>query len=112
MSGNTREQATSLVEMKIALEDLPMPKAAASQGGDGQQPPGDAVDPLNEDPPIVDLVDSKDSHKDPMNLDDLPTGLIADAGAEAESAEDWVVDAKGQVEVCEEVPLTEEGVAQ
>ena len=30
MSGNTRELATSLVEMKIASEDLPMPDAWAS----------------------------------------------------------------------------------
>ena len=30
MSGNTRELATSLVEMKIALGDLPMPDAGAS----------------------------------------------------------------------------------
>ena len=41
MSGNTRELATSLVEMKIASGDLPMPEAAASQGGDGQQLPRD-----------------------------------------------------------------------
>ena len=36
MSRNTRELATSLVEMKIASKDLPMPEAAASQGGDSQ----------------------------------------------------------------------------
>ena len=30
MSGNTRELATSLVEMKIALGDLPMPDTGAS----------------------------------------------------------------------------------
>ena len=34
MSGNTRQLATSLVEMKIALGDLPMPYAGASQGDD------------------------------------------------------------------------------
>ena len=34
MSGNTREWATSLVEMKIASGDLPMPDAGASQGDD------------------------------------------------------------------------------
>ena len=34
MSGNTRELATSLVEMKIASGDLPMPNAGASQGKD------------------------------------------------------------------------------
>ena len=34
MSGNTRELATSLVEMKIASGDLPMPNAGASQGED------------------------------------------------------------------------------
>ena len=67
---------------------------------------------MNEDPSTVDLMDSEDSHKDPMNLDDLPTRPNADARAKAESAEDWAVDAEGQVEVCEEAPLTEEGVAQ
>ena len=34
MSGNTRELANSLVEMKIASRDLPMPNAGASQGDD------------------------------------------------------------------------------
>ena len=34
MSGNTRELATSLVEMKIASGDLSMPDAWASQGDD------------------------------------------------------------------------------
>ena len=34
MSRNNKELATSLVEMKIGLRDLPMAKAAASQGGD------------------------------------------------------------------------------
>ena len=95
MSGNTRVLATSLVEMKIALGDLPMPEATASQGGDVQQPAENAAEPLNEDPPIVDLVDSEDSHKDPMNVDDLPTGPPTDAGAEVESAKDQVVDAEG-----------------
>ena len=42
MSGNSRELATSLVEMKIALGDLPMPDVRASQGEDNQQRPGDA----------------------------------------------------------------------
>ena len=36
MSRNTRELATSLVEMKIASGDLPMPDAGASQGDDKQ----------------------------------------------------------------------------
>ena len=112
MSGNTSELATSLVEMKIASEDLLMPEAVASQGEDSQQLIGDVVDPLNEDPPTVDLMDSEDSYEDPMNVDDLPMGLSADAGAEAESAEDQVVDAEGQIEVCEVAPLTGEGVAQ
>ena len=34
MSGNTKELATSLVEMKIASGDLPMPDVGASQGDD------------------------------------------------------------------------------
>ena len=89
-----------------------MPEAAASQGGDSQQSVGDAMDHLNEDPPIVGLVDSEDSHKDSMNVDDLAKGPPAEAGAEAESAEDQVVDAEGEVEVCEEAPLTRKGVAQ
>ena len=112
MSGNTRELATSLVEMKIASGDLPMVEAAASQGRDGQQPLGDAADALNEDPPTVDLVDSEDSHEDPMNVDDLPRGPNADARVEAESTEDQVEDALDQAEVCEEAPLIGEGVAQ
>ena len=40
MSGNTRELANSLVEMKIASGDLPMLDAGASQGEDNQQPSG------------------------------------------------------------------------
>ena len=47
MSGNTRELATFLVEMKIALRDLLMPDAGAFQGDDYQQPPGDTLDSLN-----------------------------------------------------------------
>ena len=53
MSRNTRELATSLVEMKIASGDLPMPDAGASEGDDIQQPPGDASDSLNLDPPSL-----------------------------------------------------------
>ena len=34
MSGNTWELANSLVEMKIASGDLPMPDVGASQGED------------------------------------------------------------------------------
>ena len=112
MSGNTRELATSLVEMKIASRDLLMPEAVAFQRGDGQQPPGDTTDFLSEDPPTVDPLDSEDSHEVPKNVDDLPTGLTAEAGAEAESAKDWVVDAEGQLEVHEGAPLTGEGVSQ
>ena len=72
-----------------------MPEAAASQGGDSQQLLGDAANPLNEDPSIVDLVDREDFHVDPMNLDDLPTGLNADVGVEAENAKDQAMDAEG-----------------
>ena len=36
MSGNTKELATSLVEMKIASRDLPMPDVGAFQGEDNQ----------------------------------------------------------------------------
>ena len=53
MSGNTRELANSLVEMKIASGDLPMPDAGASQGEDNQQPPGDASTSRSLDPVSV-----------------------------------------------------------
>ena len=53
MAGNTRELATSLVEMKIASGDLLMPDAGASQGEDNQQPPGDASASRNPDPVFV-----------------------------------------------------------
>ena len=112
MSGNTRELATSLVEIKIASGDLPMREVATPQGEDGQQPAGHAKGPPNEDPPTMDLVDSKDFHEDPINVDDLPTGPFADVGVEAESDEDEAEDASGQAEVHEEAPLTGEGVAQ
>ena len=72
MSGNTRELATSLVEMKIASGDLPMPEVGASQGEDYQQPPGDASDSLNVDPLFVYPLVWEDIHADPMNVDDLP----------------------------------------
>ena len=52
-SGNTRELATPLVEMKIALGDLPMADAWASQGEDNQQPPEDASASRNRDPVSV-----------------------------------------------------------
>ena len=122
MSGNTREPATSLVEMKIALGDLPMLEAAASQGRDGHQPPGDAdaegqlegreeADSLNMDPPAVDPVDREDFYEDPMNVDDLPTCPTTDGGIDAASVEDRPVDAEGQLEGREEAPLTGEGDA-
>ena len=60
----------------------------------------------------MDLLDSEDSHKDPMNVNDLPTSPIVDAGIEAESAEDRAVNVRGQVEVCEDAPLKWEGVAK
>ena len=47
MSGNTRELANSLVEMKIASGVLLMPDAGASQGEDNQKPPRDASDSQN-----------------------------------------------------------------
>ena len=53
MSGNTRELATFLVEMKIASGDLPMVDAGASQGEDNQQPLSDALDSQDPDPPCV-----------------------------------------------------------
>ena len=50
-----------------------MAEAAASQGGDAQQPLGDATDAVNEDPLTVDPMHGEDFHKDAMNVDDLPT---------------------------------------
>ena len=99
MSGNTRELATSLVEMKIALGDLPISEAATSQRGNSQQLPEDAADVLSEDPVTVDSMDDEDpvtmdsmddedSHKDPMNLNDLPAGPNEDVVVEVENAKD------------------------
>ena len=95
MSRNTRELATSLVEMKIASGDLSMAEAAATQGGDTQQLPRDTTDTLNEDPLIVDPMDGEDSHEDLKNVDDLPTGPNKDIATEAENAEDQPEDATG-----------------
>ena len=113
MSGNTRELATSLVEMKIASGDLPMPDTGAFQGDDYQQPPGDALDSLNLDPPSVHPRQVKeDVHVDSMNVNDLPTGPLADAGDEADNAEEHLLDAKRKVQVHEEAPVTGEGDAE
>ena len=112
MSGNTRELATSLVEMKIALEDLPMLDVGASQGEDNQQPPGDTSDSLNPNPPSISpkLV-WEDVHVDSMNVDALPTNPPADARDEADSAEDHLMEARHHVQVHEEAPLTGKGDA-
>ena len=110
MSRNTRELATSLVEMKIASRDLPMPDAGASQGEDNQQPPGDGLDSLNPDPPSVySRQVREDDHVDLMNVDALPTDPLADAGDDADSAEDHLLEARHHVQVHEEAPLTGEG---
>ena len=95
MSGNTRELATSLEEMKIASRDLSMPEAVASQGRDAQQPLRNAGDALNEDPLIVDPMDGEDFHEDPMYVDDPPTGPNEDAAVEVGDAEDQLGDAVG-----------------
>ena len=98
MSGNTRELATSLVEMKIASRDLPMPYAGASEGDDNQQPPGDPSDLLNLDPPSVyPRQVREDVHVDLMNVDALLADPPADAGDEADSAEDHLLEARRQV---------------
>ena len=92
MSGNTRELANSLVEMRIASGDLPMPDVGASQGEDNQQPPGDASASRSPDPISVFLKQVwEDVHMDPMNVDALPTDPLADAGDEADSVEDHPV---------------------
>ena len=110
MSGNTRELATSLVEMKIASGNLPMPDARASQGEDKQQPPGDASESLNPEPPSnYPRMVWEDVHVDLMNVDALPKDLAADAGNEVDSVEDHVLEARHHVQVHEEAPLTREG---
>ena len=86
MSGNTRELASSLVEMIISSKGLSMKEAAAFQGGDAQQPPGDCADALNEDPVNVDLKDVKGFQEDPMIVDENPTGPNEDAAANANYA--------------------------
>ena len=113
MSGNTRELANSLVEMKIASGDLPMPDAGASQGEDNQQLPGDASalrspDPVSVFPEQV----WEDVHMDPMNVDALPTDPPADAGDEADSVEDHPVQARFQEKFQAEAPLAGGGDAQ
>ena len=113
MSGNTRELANSLVEMKIASEDLPMPDARASHGEDNQQPLGDALasrspDPISVFPEQV----WEDVHMDPMNVDALSTNPPADAGDEANSVEDHPVQARFQEKFQAEAPLAGGGDAQ
>ena len=92
MSGNTRELANSLVEMKIASGDLAMADVGASYGKDNQQPPGDVSASRNPDPVSVFPEQVwKDVHVDPMNVDALPTDPPADAGDEVDSVEDHPV---------------------
>ena len=113
MSGNTRELANSLVEMKIALGDIPMADARASQGEDNQQPPREAV--LSRNPNPVSIFPEQvweDVHVDPMNVDALPTDPPADAGDEADNVEDHPVQARFQVKFQTEAPLAEGGDAQ
>ena len=113
MSGNTRELATSLVEMKIASGDLPMADAGASQGEDKQQPPGDALESLNPDPPSnYPRMVWEDVHFDSMNVDALPMDLAANAGDEVDSVEDHLLEARHHEQVQGEVPLTGDGDAE
>ena len=112
MSGNTRELANSLVEMKIASGDLPMPDAGASQGEDNQQLPGDASASRSLDPISVFLEQVwEDVHMDSMNVDPLPTDPPADARDEADSIEDHPVQARFQEKFQAEAPLAEGGDA-
>ena len=111
MSGNTRELATSLVEMKIASEDLSMKEATASQGGHAQQLPRDATDALNEDLVTVDPMDGEGSQEDPMLVDEYPTGPNEDVSAKARDAEEGPGDAAGQIGDLEEALMRGEGVA-
>ena len=95
ISGNTRELATSLVEMKIASGDLPRADAGASQGEDNQQPPGDASASRN--PDLVSIFPEQvweDNPFDSMNVDALPMDPAADAGDEVDSVEDHLLEAR------------------
>ena len=113
MSGNTRELATSLVEIKIALGDLWMPDAGASQGEDKQQPPGDASESLNPNPPSnYPRMVWNDVHVDSMNVDALPKDSAADAGDEVDSRKDHLLEAKCHEQVQGEAPLTGDGDAE
>ena len=113
MSGNTRELATSLGEMKIASGDLPMADAGASQGEDNQQPPGDASASRSPDPVSVFPEQVlEDVYMDPMNVDALPMDPPADAGDEADSVEDHPVQARFQEKFQAEAPLVGGGDAQ
>ena len=113
MSGNTRELATSLVEMKIASGDLPMPDAGASQGDDKQQPPGDASESPNPEPPSnYPRMVWDDVHVDSMNVDALPKDPAADAGDEVDSVEDHLLEARRHKQVQGEAPLTGDGDAE
>ena len=112
MSGNTRELANSLVEMKIASGDLPMPDAGASQGEDNQHSPGDASALRSPDPVSAFLEQVwEDVHMDPMNVDALSTDPPADAGDEADSVEDHPVQARFQEKIQAEAPLAGGGDA-
>ena len=95
MLGNTRELATSLVEMKIALGDLSMEEVAASQGGHSQQQLRDAADALNEVLVTVDPMDGEHSQEDPMIVNEYPIGPNEDAAAKARDAEEEPEDAAG-----------------
>ena len=54
----------------------------------------------------------EDVHVDSMNVNALPIDLPADAGDEADSAEDHQLEARRHVQVHEEAPLAEEGDAK
>ena len=113
MSGNTRELATSLVEMKIASGDLPMADAGASQGEDKQQPPGDESQSLNPDPPSnYPRMVWEDVHFDSMIVDALPKDLAATAGDEVDSIEDHLQEARRHEQVQGEAPLIGDGDAE
>ena len=72
ISGNTRELANSLMEMKILSGDISIKEVVAFQRRDAQQAQGDGADALNKDHMNLDPKDVQGSEEDPMKVDVNP----------------------------------------